>query len=117
MLLSAKTIYNWNMIQTLQLYGLDSKPLEIKSLLNRFNISSVECCLFDLNDLSFMEEIVEYDIPISGVHCSILVWESLDQKSQQLLLDLSGGRMIIPAAVEENSLRWPLSFFRRTPVL
>lgn len=105
------------MYQSLQMYGLKQEPRAIKKLLSRFNIHSVECCLLKVNDFSFIEEIKSEGIHISGVHCSLLIWDQLDQNGQQRLLELSGGRIIIPAAVEENSLRWPLSFFRRFPVL
>ena len=103
-------------ISAVQLYGLPKCSKTISRLLQSTNVAHLELNIVDENDLEFIEkECSAQNISFSGVHCNLKILEQLSGRSQLCPEVLSRNRIIVPTAVEENTLIWPLSFFRRFP--
>lgn len=102
-------------INALQLYGLTTEIADLAIIFSNFPNLKLELNLVEEHDIKFFNEIKEkLKIEFSGVHCNFKLYESLSVESKKQLKILAGNTLIIPTAVEENSLVYPLSFFRRT---
>ena len=100
-------------ISAIQLYGLPPDKESIKKIQQSTGIKKLELNIVSAQDISLFQQLS--DDGFSGVHCNLKIRETLNKTDLVLLNKLSNNRLIIPTAVEENSLCWPLSFFRRFP--
>jgi len=101
-------------IKAVQLYGLPKDLGQIGKIFRGFSELGLEVNLVDQSDIDFVNKIKnELNLKILGGHCNFKLYESLTDEKKEEFKQLVNRCLIIPTAVEENSLCYPLSFFRR----
>ena len=100
----------------LQVYGLPSHENQIKQVLGKCEISHLELNIIDQADLEKFKTLLTSHEKVSslGVHVNLKYLEEMGATGLGFI-QKAGNRLIVPTAVEENTLIWPLSFFRRFP--
>ena len=99
-------------IKAVQLYGIPSDFDQIKQILNESSISQIEGNLISHNEISSFKN---WGVSFSGGHCNLKLLSELNEEMKKDLMELYSRELIIPTFVEENSMCWPFSFFRRFP--
>ena len=101
----------------LQVYGLPKDKNAIKKVLKDSGISRIEVNIADVRDVEWYREFLENEenITASGVHFNLSLLEGVEHKGVKFIKEYGAKTLIIPAALEENSLAWPLIYLRRFP--
>ncbi len=102
-------------ISAIQLYGLPLDKESITNIQQSTGVKKLELNIVSAQDIFLLQQLSNEGF--SGVHCNLKIRETLSEAELALLNKISDNRLIIPTAVEENSLCWPLSFLRRFPFI
>ena len=104
---------------TLQVYGLPNDENLLKEILESSGISTIEVNITQPSDITWYQNFFKKneDIKARGVHFNLSLLDDCFEEGINFLRNFGANTLIIPAAIEENTLIWPLSFFRRFPFL
>lgn len=102
---------------SLQVYGLPMKEGSLLKILTQSEITNLELNVVNESDLTWYQDFLEnhHQMSASGVHFNLLLLDKVGSKATEFIKKYGANTLIIPAALEENSLVWPLIYLRRFP--